>query len=609
MDSLIAVEIRSWFLKEYQVDIQVLKILGGATIGEILDLALEKLPRELIPNIEYSDSETSHHAGEETPVSESKATITNSVTLSLEGKESASTQPTTSSASTTSSDELQLVRTEEMGYGQSRFWSLRSLLEDQTTFNIVCSGRLTGALRISQLEKAILRVAQVHEVLRTAFFESKDHKFLQGILPQSKVHLEHQNIASEQELSREHNEMRAHVFDLEHGDTFRFKVLSQSSSLHFLVIGYHHIVMDGMSLEVLLSDVAKAYEDKRLDSPPLNYCDFSLEERENVTSGRMATEIAFWKKEFSDIPPPLPLLPFSQSRARRNLSAYYFVKVDVKVQATLTTRIKNVCKEQKVTPFHFYLAAFQSLLFRILDTEEICIGIADANRTNNAIMSSLGMFLNLLPLRFRAQPNQEFKNALREARIKAYSALANGNVPFNVLLEELDVPRSASHSPLFQAFINYRQGVQEKRYIGDCEAEGLDYQIARSSYDISLDIIDNPGGDSTIAFLLQEGLYSEADSKTLLDCFLNILESASSNPLLPIDSLSIFSPSSIQEAIALGRGKSHIPLTWSFSEKTANQLQDLRSTLHGLLLSATRSTVKSRNENLTLQSEMELDQT
>lgn len=150
---MIAVEIRSWFLKEYQVDIQVLKILGGATIGEILDLALQKLPRELIPNIEYFDSEDSHHAGEETPVSESKATVTNSVTLNLEGKESVSPQPTTSSVSTASSDELQFVRTEEMGYVQSRFWSLRSLLEDQTTFNIVCSGRLTGPLRISQLEK------------------------------------------------------------------------------------------------------------------------------------------------------------------------------------------------------------------------------------------------------------------------------------------------------------------------------------------------------------------------------------------------------------------------------------------------------------------------
>ncbi|CAG8976335.1 hypothetical protein HYALB_00005742 [Hymenoscyphus albidus] len=554
MDSLIAVEIRSWFLKEYLVDIQVLKVLGGATIGEILDLALEKLPQELTPNIRLSDPDKSNPSGRETPASESKVSATNSVTLSIEGKESISTAPTTSSASTTPVDELHFVRTEAMGFGQSRFWSMRNILEDQTTFNIVCSGSLSGPLRISQLEKAVSKVAQVHEVLRTAFFERKDYGYVQGILPQSRIQLEHQSITNEREISREHDAMRAHVFDLEHGDTFRFKVLSLTSTSHFLIIGYHHIVMDGMSLEFFLSDLAKVYGDQKLESPPQSYCDFSLEERENVTAGRMNPELAYWKDSFSDITPTLPLLPFSQTRCRQNLSKYNFVKSEVKIRAKLATKIKNVCKEQKVTPFHFYLAAFKSMLFRILDTEEICIGMADANRTNSTIISSLGMFMNLLPLRFRTDPSQEFKDALKEARMKAYSALTNGNVPFNVLLEILDVPRSASHSPLFQAFINYRQGVQEKRYIGDCEVEGLNYQIARSSYDISLDIIDNPGGDSTISFMLQESLYSQSVCERILDYFVNIVKGVSSNPSLTISLIPIFSASSIQEALALGRG-------------------------------------------------------
>ena len=68
IDSLVSVEIRSWFLKELNVDMPVLKILGGASVEEMLEYTLEKLPKALTPNLTPSlKSGTPSAAGVKVP--------------------------------------------------------------------------------------------------------------------------------------------------------------------------------------------------------------------------------------------------------------------------------------------------------------------------------------------------------------------------------------------------------------------------------------------------------------------------------------------------------------------------------------------------------------
>lgn len=134
-------------------------------------------------------------------------------------------------------------------------------------------------------------------------------------------------------------------------------------------------------------------------------------------------------------------------------------------------------------------------MFRLLDIEEFFIGIADANRTDSKFMGTLGFLLNLLPLRFQRGVAKTFTNAIHDARNKAYSALAHSKLPFDVPLNELNIGRSATHSPLFQVFVDYRQGVRETTSFAGCEAKGESWHIAKTGYDVALDIIENIAGD------------------------------------------------------------------------------------------------------------------
>lgn len=568
IDSLIAVEIRTWFLKNLEVNMPVLKILSGASIGELLDHAMENLPESFKSNIgnigDVSPNLQKPEVQSDLPTAEIYLPPSSTDEISSQAEVSSLEESSDSSLlGSSKSGQLQikpsissqyLERTEPMSFGQSMFWFQTIYLEDQTTLNHTGCFHVRGALRVDDIERALHAVAQRHEALRTCFFMDETLKPVQGVMKSTGLYLEKRRIRDKGDVAEEFSRIRGHVFDLEHGETMRVLLLLQSPVDHYLIFGCHHINMDGISLQVLMSDLEKAYTGQNLSSGVLQYPDFSIRQREDFRADKWKKELLYWREEFRDIPSPLPLLPLSQSTSRRPLSAYSVHRVDFRIESTVAAQIQQICRQCRATPFHFYLTVFRALLYRYLGSEDLCIGIGDGNRTEDSMMDSIGPYVNLLPLRFNSQSMLDFKGMLEETRTKTYSALANSRVPFEVLLNELNVPRSATHSPLFQSFVDYRQGAREKQSFGDCELEMAKFEAGRTAYDLSLDIVDNPGNDSLLMLMVQSNLYDLRDAEILMNSYVDLLVSFSSNPHIPLDKPELFRRKDIEMAIELGRG-------------------------------------------------------
>lgn len=568
IDSLIAVEIRTWFLKNLEVNMPVLKILSGASIGELLDHAMENLPESFKSNIgnigDVSPNLQKPEVQSDLPTAEIYLPPSSTDEISSQAEVSSLEESSDSSLlGSSKSGQLQikpsissqyLERTEPMSFGQSMFWFQTIYLEDQTTLNHTGCFHVRGALRVDDIERALHAVAQRHEALRTCFFMDETLKPVQGVMKSTGLYLEKRRIRDKGDVAEEFSRIRGHVFDLEHGETMRVLLLLQSPVDHYLIFGCHHINMDGISLQVLMSDLEKAYTGQNLSSEVLQYPDFSIRQREDFRADKWKKELLYWREEFRDIPSPLPLLPLSQSTSRRPLSAYSVHRVDFRIESTVAAQIQQICRQCRATPFHFYLTVFRALLYRYLGSEDLCIGIGDGNRTEDSMMDSIGPYVNLLPLRFNSQSMLDFKGMLEETRTKTYSALANSRVPFEVLLNELNVPRSATHSPLFQSFVDYRQGAREKQSFGDCELEMAKFEAGRTAYDLSLDIVDNPGNDSLLMLMVQSNLYDLRDAEILMNSYVDLLVSFSSNPHIPLDKPELFRRKDIEMAIELGRG-------------------------------------------------------
>ena len=576
IDSLIAVEMRSWMMKNLSVNIPVLKILSGITVRELLQYALKEIPQEFIPNAVENQGGIGTALDPETLIDAVASQLdaldahlpSSKESLVDHGSEAGAScvrgasTPASSITEDGSEEEAKhnlvkplLQKQLPLSFSQSMFWFVTVLLQDKTTLNHFGCSRLSGCLRVLDLERAVDVVAQRHEALRTCFFVDERQQPMQGFLDSPVLHLEQKWIENDLEIQNESLNLKRHVYDLSSGETMRIVLLSKSAYEHYLLIGCHHINVDGISHQVLMSDLLKAYNHEPLHSPILQYPDYSVQQHERHRNGGWQAELAYWREELEGFTSVLPLLSPSAVTSRRPLPEYRVHRIDARISPASALRIKDTCKRCRVTSYHFYLAVFKILLFRFSDAEDLCIGFCDANRPESNMLESIGPFVNLLPLRFRLQESQSFQDALQEARSKTYGALSNSQVPFEIILNKLDIPRSAAHSPLFQAFIDYRQGVQEKMSFGECQLEITEFEAGKTAYDLSLDIIDDAAGQPLLMFMAQTSLYTRQATEVIAQSYVNLVEAFAKEPELAFDQPSLYNAANTALATEYGRGK------------------------------------------------------
>ncbi|KAL4876141.1 putative hybrid NRPS/PKS enzyme [Aspergillus karnatakaensis] len=602
IDSLIAVDLRSWFLKELNVDMPVLKIISGATMGQLLEHAQGLLALDLAPNLSNGNRpavlETTHesieHAAPDPPVDASIPTVSMPVVkdadpmllittdevpqvmddekLPLEQEfpptpnSLSSPEPGCISPNPSVSSESSILivspviketieRTLPMSFAQSRFWFLTFLLENKTCFNVTTSIELTGRLDVEQLGRAVEVLGQQHESLRTRFYLNDNHEPLQHVMANAVVHLEQRNISSKDTVSAEFASLKNHVYDLARGETLRIILLTLSEDTHYILLGYHHINMDGISFEIFFANLEAAYTNA-LDSESLipQYPDYALTQRQQYADGQWAQALQFWQKELTPSPPIFPLLTLSTLSTRPSLTRYASHIASYRISPTLSARINTTCTKLKVHPFQFYLAIYRILLSRFSTTETFCIGVADAGRTPSTKSHGLGCYLNLLPISFTTRHTTTFSEIVRDTKSKAQAAFANSHVPIDVLLNELQVPRSSTASPLFQVFFNYRQGIAEARRFCGCESHWLEFGGGETAYDLSFDVVDNAGGNALLRLFVQDTLYTQADAEVLVTAFVNLVTAFAQNPAMKATRPPLFTGADVEAAVALGRG-------------------------------------------------------
>lgn len=616
-DSLVTVDLRNWFASELRTDVPVLKLLGGNSIAELVAFVVGSLSDDMTPNLDRSlaglampaavtspaapldvqetvitapaeapsvTESVSESARMSTPLSaswvsvpdprQSQSTAAAAVStlhtppvLSL--SEDAISRPSEDESGTSqlATRRQNVVKTAPLSLGQARLWFLQNYLTDKTALNVAIMINLRGDLDDAAFGRAVEHVGNAHQALRTSF-SVQDGVPHQSVLDRSGLRLETLTAADETVVRAAFADLKRHDYDLEAGETMKIMLvkLGGSRSAHFLLIGYHHINMDGVSLEVLLSDLERSYRGGELPQA-VQYPDFAIAQHDALNNGSMSQEKQFWAQEMSNAPQVLPLLPFSDAASRRPLDTYSFVSAMADLSMDTSEAIRSITKTTRTSPFHFFLAAFGVLLHRLTTSDEVCIGMAESGREFGKYAHSVGFYLNLLPLRLQVgtgEAARTFEQVLLHARQKSQKAMAHARLPFNEILDSSGVELADTHSPLFQAFINYRPGISTKRDYCGCRGEGQDIDASATGYDLSLDIVENPGAQIALRFDLQASLYTQRDAQLLLDGLVGLVQDFASDVRADIRHPALYgmSEGATQSSIALGRGPEQL-CTWA----------------------------------------------
>lgn len=616
VDSLMAVDVRSWFLKELEVDIPVLKILGGSSISDVVAEAIEQVPASVVdldalpesatqtepaqPKKEVDDAPASWEPRQGSGSSSDKASTPPSndsrsfntpaysetpleTPLPEQNKDiiKGSSNDTDTSAATFSPPHDAVASNEvatPMSYGQSRFWFLNDYLEDKTSFNMTVMFKLTGKMNVERLDRAVQTIAKRHEALRTRFFWSgeQDKRIAtQGVSPEPHFRLVHKQLNSEADAKEELKKLHSHTWDLNSWEAAKVFLLSVGDNIHFLLVGGHHISWDGYGFTVLFVDLEAAYSGRPLPrlGPESQYPAFSKWQTDMYESGRMVKEIDSWRSVIPPDSPPIPLFPFARSQTRPMLDHFSQFEAKAVLPESTVSKLKILARKHRATMFHVYLAALKGLVFSLLpDIDDCFLGIADANRLDKKFMGSLGFFLNLLPIPFaRGQERTKISDLVQDARDKAFATLDRSIVPWNVILKELQIPRTNTCAPIFQLFVDYRQIVQDRSIWGGCKLSDEDWLNARNGYDLTLGITDNIH-ESLLSLRLQANIYDEPSTHLLLRSYVNVLETFAAGLDINATELPKWAPVDIESAIQAGIGPSMV-LEWP--ETISHRVDDM----------------------------------
>ncbi len=404
-----------------------------------------------------------------------------------------------------------------LSFAQQRLWFLDQLQPGGSFYNIPGAVRLIGDLNVEALEKSLSEVVKRHETLRTTFDDENGKPF--AVIHEAQpVHLPIVDLSTlpESEKNQRLKELTLAEnrlpFDLKNGPLFRGKLIKLNNNEHVILFTMHHIISDGWSMGIFMQEIAQGYgafaQGKTPQLPPLEiqYVDYAAWQQEWLQGEVLEKELDFWRKTIGMDPPVLEL-PFD--RPRPPVQTFNGKTVSMRLDSELSTRIRQLAKEQGATVFMTLLAAFQTLLHRYSGQDEILVGSPIANRNRSETERLIGFFVNNLVLKSDFSDQPEFSTLLRRVRENTLNAYAHQDVPFEQIVDALITRREMSHSPLFQVMFVMQNLPQTQFELPGLTMRSAEEEAGSAKFDLSLVVTEGPD-HFNFAFEFNTDLFDES---------------------------------------------------------------------------------------------------
>ncbi|WP_226439744.1 non-ribosomal peptide synthetase/type I polyketide synthase [Pseudomonas sp. MWU16-30316] len=442
---------------------------------------------------------------------------------------------------------------------QKSLWFMHQMEDASATYNVPFALRIDGALDCAALERAVDSVYQRQTALRYRFPCIDGQPVIRLVNEQlltRKVDLRAEPDSEAALKAFEQSEAR-YVFDLEHEALLRATLLHCATDEHVLLINVHHIIFDGWSMQIFLSEVASAYsalvQGSEVNVESLNF-DFGDYLSLSPSSAERDPDIAHWKQRLAGAPPVLPL-PLDDKRPA--VQRYAGQRCHFQVPAAVSDSLKKLAKDCRVTPYMVGLAAFSVLLYRYTQEADLVIGSPMSNRQSADLEGVIGFFVNTLPNRIDASGSPSFVELLKRVRASVLDTFEHAHVPFDQIVEAIQPPRSLSHAPVFQVLFDM---ANEDFSV---ELENLRTRVytldsCTAKYDLSLTLALTARGMSG-AVEYDTALLDETAVQGMIDSLLIIMEQVSRNPDGAIDDFSLLSDEAVEQALRLANHQPAAP--------------------------------------------------
>ena len=379
----------------------------------------------------------------------------------------------------------------ELSHSQRRLWILDRIEENFIAYNQSVGFIFKGELNIALLKQAVHAVCQRHESLRTVFVTVNEHP-RQKILPQPNVDISIIDLTAlphhDQKIKQQANILANQPFDLEHGPLIRLAILRLAEDHHVLLMAMHHIICDGWSVVLFEKEIIHLYEaylnaiDITLPSLKIQYKDYAAWHNQLLTNATIKAHQTYWHTKLSG---QIPVLDIPIDHPRPTVLTYNGHTVTHLLREDITDRLDQLCKTHEVSLFMVLLSAIKSLMHRYSGQEDIIIGSPIAGRIHPDLEDQIGFFVNTLALRDTIIGSETFMTLLKKIKQTTLEAYHHQVYPFDKLVEELDIQRDMSRSPIFDIMMVLQNTDDINANIANLDILPFDYDTSVSQFDIT----------------------------------------------------------------------------------------------------------------------------
>ncbi len=408
-----------------------------------------------------------------------------------------------------------------VSFGQERQWMSWQIDPQGNADHVGVVLELNGHCDHASLRRALEQIVAEHEALRTVFRLDAGDSLRQYVLPQLAPEFTRFDLSDvpvsglAQQQAQNEKWMIERPFDLSNGPLLRVAHQQLTDDRHRLVIVTHHIVSDGVSMRILINELARRYSltlqgSESLPQPnALHYADYAVWQRSWLQSGEGERQLAWWRQQLGE---NHPVLELPTDHPRTMGTNYLAGQYDFAIPASLVSELRATLGQRKgATLFAQLLTAYQVLLYRYTGQEDIRIGAPVANRLHPELSGVLGFFVNTLALRARVDGRMSLEQVLDQVFKTTMAAQARQDLPFEQLVEALRPVRNFGQNPLVQVTINYlADPVGNPAWGPELAMQAGRILRERVRFELTLDILESSDGTLNLSFVYAKELFDPA---------------------------------------------------------------------------------------------------
>ncbi|MFK0012624.1 amino acid adenylation domain-containing protein [Streptomyces sp. NPDC091027] len=438
-----------------------------------------------------------------------------------------------------------------LSFAQRRLWFIDQLQPGSPAYNVPVATRIRGPLDVPALHAALQDIVDRHEVLRTVYtYREGASEAVPRVVDGFRLPLPLTELADEDAVRPFYDADAGAPFDLAGAVPLRARLGRIGAEDHVLVLNLHHIVTDGWSMRILYTELERAYA-ARTGAPAepnaplaLQYADFATWQRHRVSGDRLEQLTSFWQEELGgaapvDLPTDRPRPPvFGHAGASRY----------IELPPRLIARLREFGKSEGATLYMTMLAGFAATLRRWTGQEDVVVGTSVSGRDHPAFGELIGFFVNTLPLRIRTGGDPGFAELVRATRHTTLQAYAHQELPFDLIVDALGLPRDPSRPPLTSVMFLLDETPDTAPGLAGLATEPIDFSSRATKYDLMISVHDT--GTAVRALVeYPTDLFDAATVDRLLGHFLTTLEGAVDRPDAPLSALPLLTDAERRTAL------------------------------------------------------------